>query len=352
MVCSVVMGISWFRDSINCIVPASHGIGGGFISATCWIQGVYVYKELSHRVDNTAYFGIPKDITNDGYLKSSKSLELCNTEPRFGEDKPDPDCIPMEKTFYLQYQWMPFLIGALALLFYLPYMFHLQVNKDLISLKTNVSGGGDAKKIVKTYFNPKVNTNLKWDSCVRILLNIVVKILYFVANIVAFFGIDILLNKQFKNYGQMWIQWSNLPNSIQLDYMGLRVTPKPGDYLLPPFGYCEIYESAKDIKVTVANRHKFLCELSQNILYQYALIVLWFALIVGMVVSLIGLIVLIVHYVVNIFGVRHRGPSGRQLYKSLTARELEYLEFIRKKNIQLYGEVLDQLAPLVLNTGR
>ena len=46
LVASLITGISWYKDKINCIVPGSHGISGGFVSSACWIQGVYVFKEL------------------------------------------------------------------------------------------------------------------------------------------------------------------------------------------------------------------------------------------------------------------------------------------------------------------
>lgn len=74
--------------------------------------------------------------------------------------------------------------------------------------------------------------------------------------------------------------------------------------LLPPFGYCEVHASAQDIKNSYGNRHKFVCELSQHILYQYALVVLWFALVVGIVVSIIGLVMLIIHYAIGVFGIK------------------------------------------------
>ena len=60
-----------------------------------------------------------------------------------------------------------------------------------------------------------------------------------------------------------WINWSRLDNSIAFDYMGERHFPKPGHKLLPPFGYCELYESARDERVLRVNQHKFLCELTQ-----------------------------------------------------------------------------------------
>lgn len=89
--------------------------------------------------------------------------------------------------------------------------------------------------------------------------------------------------------------------SLPLNYSYLRPS---GNMLLPPFGYCEVHASAQDIKNSYGNRHKFVCELSQNILYQYALVVLWFALIVGIVVSIIGLIMLIIHYAIGVFGIK------------------------------------------------
>ena len=75
-----------------------NGISGDFVSATCWIQGVYVYKELQSRVDKVAYFGIPKDMAIDGIYDDG---DLCPTINQFDKE-PDPDCRPMHKTFYLQ----------------------------------------------------------------------------------------------------------------------------------------------------------------------------------------------------------------------------------------------------------
>jgi len=338
LVSSLIMGISWFQDSINCMVPDTHGISGGFVSATCWIQGVYVYKELSHRVDKVAYFGIPKDMNNDGMMPDGY---LCATTKRF-EQEPNPNCREMHKTFFLQYQWMPFLIAAFSILFYAPYVAFRSANSDLISLKNTVKGEEpDAEKIAKHYFNHR--TNPQRAMLLRVVFNILIKILYLVANLVAFLGLDNLLNNEFVDYVNKWIKWSQFNNSVAFDYLGMRDFPKPGNLLLPPFGYCEMYESAKDVKQTLANKHKFVCELSQNILYQYCLIVLWFAIVIGIVISVLGLILLIVHYIIGIFGIKTRGPAGKKLYKALSFRELEYLEFIRKRDIALYGEVLERL---------
>jgi len=234
------------------------------------------------------------------------------------------------------------LIAALAMMYYIPYIAFKTVNKDLISLKDTLKKKtSDAGKIAKYYFIRR-NTS-KRVSTSRVLLNILIKILYVVVNFVTFFGLDSILNNEFAGYGNKYVKWSTLNNSIAFDYLGMRDFPKPGNLMLPPFGYCEVYESAKDVKLTIANKHKFVCELSQNILYQYCLIVLWFAIIVGIVVSFIGLILLVVNYVIWMLGIRRSGPTGKKLYKALSLRELEYLEFIRNRDIVIYGEVLEKL---------
>ena len=56
-------------------------------------------------------------------------------------------------------------------------------------------------------------------------------------------------------------------------------------------------------------------------------------------------------YVICFYHFRSRGGSaGKKLYKILTFRQLEYLVFIRKNNILLYGEVLKKLHNNILGT--
>ena len=95
--------------------------------------------------------------------------------------------------------------------------------------------------------------------------------------------------------------WITLIKCINLSRFVLLL----GNLLLPPFGYCEVFESAKDIKLKVGNQHKFICEISQHVLYQYCLIVLWFALIVGVLISVIGILVLLVRYILGVCRIRY-----------------------------------------------
>lgn len=338
MVCSLLMGINWYKDSVNCIVPGSSNIASDFVSSACWIQGVYVYSELKDRVDEVAYYGIPKSIDSDGMLPSG---HLCSTQPKAFAPKV-PGCKPLTKTFFLQYQWMPFYIGALAILYYIPYVLHIYGNSDMISLKgTLKSGKAEGDKIVDAYFNHRTNPVRQLRT--RVMFNYFIKLLYIIANLVAFFCTDRLLLGKFRSYGVRWVRWSKLENSIAYDYMGTRDFPKPGHELLPPFGYCELYEASKDIIRSHGNRHKFVCELSQNILYQYCLLVIWFVLIFGIIISCVGFLLLLLDHVITLLCVLRQGTMARKMYNVLTLRECEYLEFIRRRDIPLYAEVVQKL---------
>ena len=122
---------------------------------------------------------------------------------------------------------MPFLVAALAILFYIPYIAFRSANSDLISLKNTLKGDDpDAEKIAKHYFDGK--TNPQRNNLMRVIFNVLIKILYIVANLVALLGLDNILNGEYLGYGSKWVSWSQLHNSIAYDYMGMRDHPKPG----------------------------------------------------------------------------------------------------------------------------
>ena len=126
---------------------------------------------------------------------------------------------------------MPFLIAALAVLYYAPYVVFRINNQDLVSLKDSIKKDKpDAGKIVNSYFNNRVNPQER--SYLRIALNILIKIWYFLANIIALFWLDSLLNNEYVSYGTKWVNWSKLNNSIQFDYLGMRDFPKPGKSII------------------------------------------------------------------------------------------------------------------------
>ena len=61
--------------------------------------------------------------------------------------------------------------------------------------------------------------------------------------------------------------WLKLDNTNAFDYE-IREAPKPGNDLLPSFGYCDMHEAHSESVVSISNKHKFVCELSQHVLYQ------------------------------------------------------------------------------------
>lgn len=332
-------GMDWYNDSLKCINP--FGLDGGFMGSSCWINGFYVYENIRYHEDEFGYYGLPRDISHDGIRPNG---ELCSvyTTKQYEKKKVtsrDATCTPMTKTFFLQYQYFTFFLVMMGALYYAPYSFFKYVNTDKESLKKTVKGNGDAKKIVATFFSYDLNPKTKLNY--RILGSVVTKLLYVIVNILAFVFTDNVLHGNFQSYGTQYAKWAKLDNSIAYDYMGGRHSPKPGDVLLPSFAFCEIAELAKDVKDQLTNKHLLVCELSQHILYQYVLIVVWWAMVIGIIVSVVGLIMLFIDYVMTMASIKNKVPTHSSA--GLTLRECEYLEYIYRKNIPLFSELLHEL---------
>lgn len=335
MIGALLVGLNWYTDSITCIIPDALGVDGKFVGQACWINGLYIYKDIRYHNNEVGYYGIPRDINNDGMYENGIVCATTDASHRSNDI-----CKPMEKTFYLQYQYLTFVLAALAFLYYAPYAFFRLINQDIVSLKGTINDN-DAEGIVKNYFNYKINSEARMRG--RILGNIFVKVLYIIANVAAFLISDSILNGDYRTYGQQWMTWSKLPNTLAYDYMGIRHSPKPGNVLLPPFAFCEVQESAQDIKNIITNKHKFVCELSQHILYQYVFIITWFCMIFGIIASVVGLLIQLAEHIMTMACFMRGGAPARKMYQVLTLRECEYLEYIRRKNMPLYGAVIQRL---------
>ena len=133
------MGVDFFHDTISCLPPVhrdkSHAIPPKFIQSACWIKGFYVYPDLP--LDDSVYYGIPTSLVVDGL--SGKRGQPCTTKGIYLHPSRDKDCRPLKKRYMRQYQWMPFFIASMALLFYLPYIVFRVVNTDMISLRANIN---------------------------------------------------------------------------------------------------------------------------------------------------------------------------------------------------------------------
>ena len=177
----------------------------------------------------------------------------------------------------------------------------------------------------------------------RIFGNIIVKICYIIVNVVAFTWTDHLLYGEFKNFGTAWLRWNSKIHQTAFDYTKSRKLVKPGEILLPTFGICEVFEISRHKIHAKEDHHRFVCEISQNILYQYVLLVLWFLFIIGMTLSILGFILKIIDHAITVTCFLSMGSQARRVYHALNLRECEYLEFIRRKNMLVYGQLIRKL---------
>ncbi|XP_066914751.1 innexin inx3-like [Clytia hemisphaerica] len=331
MLTATITGLSWAKDKFTCIVPKNHETTAAFVQKACWINGVYIYKNLNP-VFNSFYYGIPKDISHNG---ENNYGALCNSDK-------DQNCDPLEKTFYLQYQWFPLGVAALAFLYYLPYLLYCVVNADLILLKNSIKKKKreevDYQELIDKLFTPSNSPH----GAARTLLNLLVKILYIIVNVLGIVTIDSAINGEYVSFGTSWTKWLRLTPDQRHDYTVPR-NPKAGHSLLPAFGLCEVVTAANDLKNTIYNKHTFVCELSQHVLYQYILIILWYIIVAGIIISIIGFLMHIFSDFTAAFCIGFQGRDISTLYRALNTRERQLLDFVRKKNMPVFGELLDKL---------
>jgi len=342
---SAFIGFNYFNDKVSCIVGNSESMDGDFVGATCWIQGFYIYEDLRSRLEDSAYFGIPRNMDYDGVTAQGV---LCSTTDR-GLDHVE-ECVPMKKQFYLQYQYMPFLIASFAFLYYVPYMLFQVVNSDLESLKSAVKGDEEAtaERLVESYFNPKVNNGTKMKY--RVGMMVVIRILYLVVNLIVLLGLDSLFLGHYLSYGSDYIAATTQGFGIHEHNLKLRDVAKPGNVLIPAMGYCDVTEASRDVRNTRINYHKLLCEISPHVLYQYVLLVFWFLIVVGIIMSVVGIVMTVSGQLVSFCVFLNSKEASRDLYRQLTSREVDYLEYIRKRNLVLYKEVLEKLHAARIRT--
>ena len=336
LLASVLIGIDYFHDSMSCIAPIkTNQMDSNFVQSACWIAGLYIYPDLTAHTNKVGYYGIPKNLNHDGI---NNNEQLCSMSDNEGNK--NRFCKPLTKLYFLQYQWYPFYIGSLAVLHYLPYILFRMTNTDLISLRNSIKDDVPAEDIVMTYFNHKINPVSVQKA--RTIFNIIVKCCYIATNILSFYLMDTSLSGNFVYYGTRWLQWSRFNNSIAHDLQQSRL-PRPGDILLPSMGICEIHEGSRDIRHSVSNKHKFVCEISSNVLYQYVLIVLWWLMIFAIIISVSGLLATFFGYVKVRRCFCFKGKDALGVYNLLTLRECSYLEFIRSKEMPLYAEILRRI---------
>jgi len=338
-------GMKWYKDEIKCIIPkAFSGSVDGFGPKSCWINGFYVYKQLMNQPNIDGYYGIPNRLGHNGTYQdnyASTNGEKYTTCVASSQADTDSICQPMEKLFFLQYQWFPFYMAFVAMFYYIPYIMFSIINNDLSSLKKDIAKQKcDVDGIVKDYFN--METNQPTRQTLRVLLNILVKICYMIANVLVLTFTNSLLNDQFMNFGSRWMKWSQQENQDKYVYMGLR-SPHAGQRLLPVFGMCDVLELGMDIKHNLFNEYSLVCEISQHVLYHYVLMAIWFLIIIGLVLSIVGIIHHLALHILRARFFANEEIAAQRLYNALSVREGEYLNFIRRKNVVAYGSIIRAL---------
>ena len=176
-------------------------------------------------------------------------------------------------------------------------------------------------------------------------MNTVVKWIYLGVNLGVFYLTDHLLSNKFVKYGRQWIRWSVLSNQEAFHYK-TGVSVKPGNRLLPTFGFCEIFEASVSETFVYKNKSRFICEISLNVMYQYIFLILWFFMLAGIVISSCGVVQNLANHLITFLYILRNDPEGggKPFLRNLSFRECEYLSVIRRRDNQLYREMLELLA--------
>jgi len=294
---------------------------------------------MKERLSQSGYYGIPRNMDYDGINPLG---QLCTVNDRARDHT--SHCNPMEKVHYLQYQYMPFFIAAMALLFYTPYLAFTFTNSDLVVLKNYLESGSTVSgdELLKRFFDQEKNKKKKMRYRVATLF--AVKVMYFTVNVIALLLCNEMLNRQFLLYGLDYVKWTDLGDQAAHDHnLRVREQPKPANILLPPMGLCEIHEASRDVRNTHINSHKFICEISPHVLYQYVLLILWFTLVVGIAISAIGILANVLGHLVNFACFMSSSNPARRMYRAITLREIDYLEYIRRNDLAVYVELLRKI---------
>ena len=66
-------------------------------------------------------------------------------------------------------------------------------------------------------------------------------------------------------------------------------------------------------------------------------------MVIGIILAVFGFVWLLLKYILKLLKIRRFSSPTQGLYNKLTIREMEYLDFVKKKNIPLYNDLLEEL---------
>lgn len=195
------------------------------------------------------------------------------------------------------------------------------------------------KQLVNSYFNHKINSIKR--NRFRTFVNYIVKIMYIINSLLAFYFLNWLTYDRFEQYGPSWIEFAQNSSRAKHDFKR-RDSPSPGNRFFPTFAMCDLddirYDTIRQSGISV----KVVCEISSHILYQYFFIVFWIITIIAICSSFLGLIIHIAKHVYLLRKMK-RIIDTKIFYRYMTLRGFEYLDFIRSRDLSMYFQVLELL---------
>ena len=99
-----------------------------------------------------------------------------------------------------------------------------------------------------------------------------------------------------------------------------------------------------------------ICEISQNIRYQYNFIILWFFFAVGVFISVLGFLFYVLSLARHMYWIYYQllveeERLSDKVNAQLTIREMEYLDKINQMDMTMYGEIVRELIRFKPNIG-
>ena len=72
----ILLFSDFFNDKMNCIRPSTSKTGecDDYVPSVCWIQGLYVYKDVYGDINDYHAYGMPRDPTKDGLTPTGHHL--------------------------------------------------------------------------------------------------------------------------------------------------------------------------------------------------------------------------------------------------------------------------------------
>ena len=214
----IVIITSWFwsKDKMNCH-KSEEGPYPEFVTKSCWMKGLFLYKGLMAEPRLSRKFGIPGNVGDD-HIQNNPLMSRCT----------EPGCKKMTRVYFSSYQWVPCLFLSFSFFLQMPYLVFRQGLMRNLQV-TNYT----ARDIYKLWFSQGKGYGPM--SCISqslySFIHVMVEVCYVIVNVIIF-----------KACEKIFISFS------QRDICRLFRT----------VGVCMIYEKKRELLVSMTNNHVYL----------------------------------------------------------------------------------------------